>query len=73
MIRASMRLANVAPLAGARIETVLTGWTLAETFVAPLAGARIETSASTIAATAAPVAPLAGARIETGLPKSHDV
>ena len=37
-------MANVAPLAGARIETALPNRRPACNFVAPLAGARIETA-----------------------------
>ena len=57
--------AQVAPLAGARIETVNAMERLCLSIVAPLAGARIETDNGGGKTAGNFVAPLAGARIET--------
>ena len=56
---------EVAPLAGARIETSQRKCYFALTHVAPLAGARIETMNVIRKKARFGVAPLAGARIET--------
>ena len=58
---------NVAPLAGAWIETPLRVREPMRPHVAPLAGAWIETSSSMYGSVKITVAPLAGAWIETDI------
>jgi len=60
---------QVAPLAGAWIETSNNFFTWLGRVVAPLAGAWIETSMAVKVMIVLPVAPLAGAWIETPLRK----
>ena len=60
-----MPLQDVAPRAGAWIETLILGNGCSGSSVAPRAGAWIETIDGNISATSALVAPRAGAWIET--------
>ena len=65
--------ADVAPLAGAWIETLVVRYLKEDKIVAPLAGAWIETPSFVAFITGPHVAPLAGAWIETpaGLHPAH--
>ena len=56
---------QVAPFAGARVETANRVATELSKVVAPFAGARVETPQSRLIACKYTVAPFAGARVET--------